>query len=123
LSPQEVLEEEQVGFSDRILLPKTDLVSAEEARALEPRLRRMNPRAPSPQSLEIEPDFLTDLDRAHDDDVTSFVFRTERAFDAKRLEDFFGAILRIHGANMMRYKGVIAMEGGDRRVVLAGRGR
>ena len=133
--------QEQVGFADRILLSKTDLVSVEEAHALEQRLRRMNPRAPiaavhfgqTPIGalldirgfnlnaiLEIEPDFLTDVDHAHDDDVTSFVFRAERAFDAERLEDFFGAILRIYGAQMMRYKGVIAVEGSEQRVVLQG---
>ncbi len=70
--------------------------------------------------LEIEPDFLTDVDHVHDDDVTSFVFRAERDFDAERLEDFLGAILRIYGANLMRYKGVIAMEGSEQRVVLQG---
>jgi G3E family GTPase len=36
----------QVGFADRILLSKTDLVSAEEVESLRERLLRMNPRAP-----------------------------------------------------------------------------
>jgi G3E family GTPase len=36
----------QVGFADRILMSKTDLVDAEEARSLRERLVRMNPRAP-----------------------------------------------------------------------------
>jgi len=36
----------QVGFADRILLSKTDLVDPEEARSLRERLVRMNPRAP-----------------------------------------------------------------------------
>jgi G3E family GTPase len=36
----------QVGFADRILLSKTDLVSDEEQAALRERLLRMNPRAP-----------------------------------------------------------------------------
>jgi len=133
--------QEQVGFADRILLSKTDLVSTDEVRALEQRLRQMNPRAPIAAAhfgetpiqnlldirgfnlnaiLEIEPDFLTDVAHEHDDDVASFVFRADRAFDGERLEDFFGAILRIYGANMMRYKGVIAVEGIDRRVILQG---
>lgn len=37
---------EQVGFADRILLSKTDLVSPQEQAALRQRLVRMNPRAP-----------------------------------------------------------------------------
>ena len=37
---------EQVGFADRILLSKTDLVSAEEQADLRHRLLHMNPRAP-----------------------------------------------------------------------------
>ncbi len=36
----------QVGFADRILLSKTDLVDSEEVRSLRERLVRMNPRAP-----------------------------------------------------------------------------
>jgi G3E family GTPase len=36
----------QVGFADRILLSKTDLVDAGEAESLRERLVRMNPRAP-----------------------------------------------------------------------------
>jgi G3E family GTPase len=36
----------QVGFADRILLSKTDLVEAETERSLRERLVRMNPRAP-----------------------------------------------------------------------------
>jgi G3E family GTPase len=37
--------QEQVGFADRILLTKTDLVNPDEVRALRQRLARMNPRA------------------------------------------------------------------------------
>jgi len=36
----------QVGFADKILLSKTDLVDASEVSALRSRLSRMNPRAP-----------------------------------------------------------------------------
>ena len=36
----------QVGFADRILMSKTDLVDAAEAESLRARLLRMNPRAP-----------------------------------------------------------------------------
>ena len=36
----------QVGFADRILLSKTDLVDADEVASLRERIVRMNPRAP-----------------------------------------------------------------------------
>src|SRR5690606_15325561 len=78
----------QVGFADRILVSKKDLVSEEEYEALRARLVRMNPRAPiSPVNfgeadlksiidisgfnlnsiLDIDPDFLADEhpDAAH----------------------------------------------------------
>src|SRR2546430_15501718 len=38
--------QEQVGFADRILLSKTDLVSEDEVERLSQRIRKMNPRAP-----------------------------------------------------------------------------
>ena len=133
--------QEQVGFADRILLSKTDLVSTDEVRALEQRVKRMNPRAPVRAAhfgqaplddlldirgfdlsaiLEIEPAFLTDVEHEHDDDVTSFVFRAERPFDGPRLDDFFGGLLQVYGPQLMRYKGVIALAGDERRVVLQG---
>jgi G3E family GTPase len=56
----------------------------------------------------------------HDDDVKSFVFKSERAFDAAKLEDFLGAIVNIYGPRMLRYKGVLHMKGTDRKVIFQG---
>ena len=56
----------------------------------------------------------------HDDDVKSFVFRAERAFDPARLEDFLGAIVNIYGPRMLRYKGVLWMQGTERKVIFQG---
>jgi G3E family GTPase len=56
----------------------------------------------------------------HDDDVKSFVFRSERAFDPAKLEDFLGAIVNIYGPKMLRYKGVLSMKGADRKVIFQG---
>jgi len=95
--------------------------------------------------LDIDPDFLTDEghDHAHgehcdhpshdhehshghghhhhhDDDVKSFVFRSERAFDPAKLEDFLGAIVNIYGPRMLRYKGVLNMRGTERKVIFQG---
>ena len=57
---------------------------------------------------------------AHDDDVKSFVFRSDRAFNPAKLEDFLGAIVNIYGPRMLRYKGVLNMEGTERKVIFQG---
>ena len=57
---------------------------------------------------------------AHEDDVKSFVFKSERAFDAAKLEDFLGAIVNIYGPRMLRYKGVLHMSGTERKVIFQG---
>jgi G3E family GTPase len=133
--------QEQVGFADRILLTKTDVASADEVSALRQRLVRMNPRAPIGESrngvssitdlldirgfdlnaiLEIDPQFLSDVDHEHDDDVTSFVFREAKALDLERVEAFLDGVVRVFGAQLMRYKGVLSVRGVDRRVIFQG---
>ena len=57
---------------------------------------------------------------AHDDDVKSFVFKSERAFDPAKLEDFLGAIVNIYGPRMLRYKGVLYMKGTEKKVIFQG---
>jgi G3E family GTPase len=57
---------------------------------------------------------------AHDDDVKSFVFRSKRAFNPAKLEDFLGAIVQVYGPKMLRYKGVLFMKGSDRKVIFQG---
>ena len=57
---------------------------------------------------------------AHDDDVKSFVFRSDKAFNAAKLEDFLGAIVQVYGPKMLRYKGVLNMKGSDRKVIFQG---
>jgi G3E family GTPase len=57
---------------------------------------------------------------AHDDDVKSFVYRSERPFNPAKLEDFLGAIVQVYGPKMLRYKGVLHMNGTDRKVIFQG---
>ena len=57
---------------------------------------------------------------AHEDDVKSFVFKSDRAFDPAKLEDFLGAIVNVYGPRMLRYKGVLYMNGTDRKVIFQG---
>ncbi|WP_373566398.1 MULTISPECIES: CobW family GTP-binding protein [Mycetohabitans] len=56
----------------------------------------------------------------HDDKIKSFVYRSDRAFDPQKLEDFLGGILQIYGERLLRYKGVLFMRGIDRKVVFQG---
>ena len=56
----------------------------------------------------------------HDDDVKSFVYRATKPFSPAKLEDFLGAIVNVYGPRMLRYKGVLNMEGTDRKVIFQG---
>ncbi|MES2184405.1 MAG: GTP-binding protein [Pseudomonadota bacterium] len=56
----------------------------------------------------------------HDDDVKSFAFKSERPFDPGKLEDFLGAVVNIYGPRMLRYKGVLNMQGTERKVIFQG---
>jgi G3E family GTPase len=57
---------------------------------------------------------------AHDDDVKSLVFRSQKAFNPAKLEDFLGAIVQVYGPKLLRYKGVLLMKGSDRKVIFQG---
>lgn len=56
----------------------------------------------------------------HDDDVKSFVYRATRPFSPAKLEDFLGAIVNVYGPRMLRYKGVLNMQGTERKVIFQG---
>jgi G3E family GTPase len=56
----------------------------------------------------------------HTDDIAAFVFRSNRAFDPARLEDFIGQLIQMYGPRMLRYKGILWMEGSSRKVIFQG---
>ena len=56
----------------------------------------------------------------HTDDIAAFVFKSERAFDPERLDQFLGSMVQVFGPQMLRYKGVLSMAGADRKVVFQG---
>ena len=133
--------QEQVGFADRLLLSKTDLTNEEETKKLVERLRRMNPRAPikkvhfgdAPLAevldirgfnlnaiLQLDPEFLTDSQHEHHDEVESFVFKSDKPFDGQKLEQFLSGMIQVYGPDLLRYKGVLWMKGNPRRVVFQG---
>jgi G3E family GTPase len=133
--------QEQVGFADRILLSKSDLVSENEIKTLSERIRRMNPRAQVKKVhfgeapieelldlrgfnlnaiLELDPEFLVDSHHDHHDEVESFVFRSDKPFDGDKLEQFLSGMIQVYGPDLLRYKGVLWMKGKPQRVVFQG---
>jgi len=56
----------------------------------------------------------------HTDKIQSFVFKSDRPFDHRKLEDFLGGILSVFGQKMLRYKGVLYIKGSHKKVVLQG---
>ncbi|ATQ73671.1 cobalamin biosynthesis protein CobW [Massilia violaceinigra] len=161
----------QVGFADKLLISKTDLVEPAQLDALKARLMRINPRAPISQvdfgraplaevldirgfnlndKLEIDPDFVkaeeehghdhdhehvhTDACRHehgdehehnhhhghHSDDIAAFVFKSNRPFDPAKLDEFLASLVNVFGPRMLRYKGVLLMQGAERKVVFQG---
>ena len=133
--------QQQVGFADRILLSKSDLVSEDEIKSLSERIRRMNPRAPVKKVhfgempieevldirgfnlnaiLELDPEFLGDTHHEHHDEVESFVFRSDKPFNGDKLEQFLSGMIQVYGPDLLRYKGVLWMKGNQRRVVFQG---
>jgi G3E family GTPase len=133
--------QEQVGFADRILLSKTDLVSEEDVKKLAERIKRMNPRAPVKHVhfgeapigeildirgfnlnaiLELDPEFLVDSHHEHHDEVASFVFKSDKPFDGDKLEQFLSGMIQVYGPDLLRYKGVLWMKGKANRVVFQG---
>ena len=133
--------QEQVGFADRILMSKTDLVAEDDVKSLAERIRHMNPRAPVKKInfgeapieelldlrgfnlnaiLELDPEFLVDSHHDHHDEVESFVFRSDKPFNGDKLEQFLSGMIQVYGPDLLRYKGVLWMKGNARRVVFQG---
>lgn len=56
----------------------------------------------------------------HTDGISAFVFKSTRAFDVNRLDEFLGHLVQVYGPNMLRYKGVLHMHGGERKVLFQG---
>lgn len=132
---------DQVGFADRIFISKTDLVKPEDVEKLKERLIAINPRCPiEPVNmgnlpvekvlnicgfnmndvLDIDPTFLTGVHHHHHDDVSAFVFESDRPFDAPRFDQYIQSLVAVYGQNMLRYKGVLYFKQTDRRCVLQG---
>ena len=169
--------QKQVGFADRILISKVDLVNEDDVQALKRRLVNINPRASIAPAdfgkadiasllkvqgfnldsiLDIDPDFLAaqhpdaahdhghghghghghhhdhghdhecgadchhEAHAPHDDEIKAFVFRSTRPFNSERLEEFLGGVVQVYGPDLLRYKGILYLQGAKRRMLFQG---
>ncbi|MBA1189019.1 GTPase [Pseudomonas entomophila] len=133
----------QVGFADRLLLSKTDLVMPEAVEALRERLGRINGRAPirvveqgridlaelldvrgfnlnTDVGGSLKPMLRPLLKPATPDRIATLVLRTDAPLDIDRLSDFMNELLENHGKQLLRYKGVLNIAGDERRLVFQG---
>jgi G3E family GTPase len=134
--------QEQIAFADTILLNKTDLVSADEVATVEKRIRRINPYADLHRTrrcdvdlskvlgrdafnldriLDIEPEFLTeDHAHEHDENVGSLSLITDRPVNPEKFIAWIQGVTANFGKDILRMKGIIAMNGDDERFVIQG---
>ena len=132
---------EQIAFADVILLNKTDLVTAEELAELEQRIRGMNAIAKIHrtrdaqiemdallginafdlnQALQIDPDFLGEDAHEHDETVGSIALVESGELDGEKLNNWLSELLRDHGPDIFRMKGILNIAGEDERFVFQG---
>jgi len=131
----------QIGFADRLLVSKRDLVDDATFDALCERLTRINRRAPIrvvehgkidlAQLLDVR-GFNLNADlggglslrpvqpAASIDRISSLVLRTDTPLDIDSLSTFMNELLEDHGKQLLRYKGVLNIAGEDRRLVFQG---
>ncbi|MDC8756889.1 CobW family GTP-binding protein [Janthinobacterium fluminis] len=133
--------QEQIGFADRILLSKTDLVGKTELAALRRRLAEINCRAPILKArfgnvpigdimdirgfnlnavLEWTADAPVGDARRHGDGVASFVYQNARPMNVALIEAFLDSVVQVFSAQMLRYKGILHVAGSPCRAVFQG---
>ena len=131
----------QIGFADRLLVSKRDLVDDTTFDALCERLTRINRRAPIRVVEHGKIDLAELLDvrgfnlnadlggglslrpvqpASSIDRISSLVLRTDKALDIDSLSAFMNELLEDHGKQLLRYKGVLNIVGEDRRLVFQG---
>ena len=129
--------EEQVAFADLIILNKQDLVTTSQLEEVKYQIQSLNPTAQIVPTVNSEIDFSLlfgiqtfrtrdTLDvrphfpKEHLTGVQSFVLREERPIDMVKLNHWMTAVVSELGEYLYRYKGIIAAQGMDRRVVFQG---
>lgn len=114
----------QIALADRIVLSKTDLAGDAETGAFLAALRAINPDAPVATAIQgqVDPAFLL-ADAAiapsplradapgHVPGLTSFVLTFDRPLHWRSLTTALGLLTELRGRDLLRVKGLLAVEG------------
>jgi G3E family GTPase len=132
---------DQIAFADRIVVNKIDLVTAAELRAVERRLRGINATAEILTSsharidlsrilgigafdlnreLQNRPDWLAEPEHLHDPALGSVGVEVAGELDRAAFEEWLRRLVDDRGGDLYRYKGLIAVRGDERRLVVQG---
>lgn len=131
--------QEQLAFADVLVLNKTDLVDDDTRRAIERRVRAINPvarlltsqNAAVPmqallgveafeleRALSLDPGFLAEEhDHEHDASIGSVALVEERPMDLEKLGRWLANLVAERGPDLFRMKGIIQLQGEARRYV------
>jgi G3E family GTPase len=71
-------------------------------------------------ALVVDPHFMREAHSHHEDDIASFVWRGKAPLDLTKVEEFLGLAIERYGDDLLRYKGVLDVEGRSERIVLQG---
>lgn len=132
---------EQIVFADRLILNKTDLVDEMQIAKVENRIRMLNPTVQIARAthcdvpidtlvrqdafnlcraLSVDPELLEDTDHQHDPTVTSVGLTIDGDMDVDALNAWFADLLREHGTNIFRMKGVVSLADSKQKFVFQG---
>ncbi|MGY3484361.1 G3E family GTPase [Bradyrhizobium sp. USDA 4011] len=134
--------QEQIAFADVILVNKTDLVTSDEIKQVEARIRQINPYAKLHHTekcsvdlgkvmgmdafdlnriLEFEPDFMNETHaHEHDSHVKSLSLKSSRDLDPDRFLPWIQMIVQKLGMDILRMKGILAFRDDPDRFVVQG---
>jgi len=113
----------QVILADRVVFSKSDLADAASVARLHERLRTLNPRADivAARNGELDPRHLTEgaqasdrqflAEAAHSDGIQSFVLNEHRPLAWDTFSRFIEALFALRGADLLRLKGLLKIEG------------
>ena len=132
----------QIAFADRLLLNKTDLVSADDLVRIEARLSSINNLAPIKRtcqsavsvtdvlnlhafdlkrSLDADAEFLDEtVCRLHDSAVTSLSIIKRGIIDIEMMQEWFGELLQKKGEDIYRMKGILSVAYAERKFIYHG---
>lgn len=132
---------EQVAFADVILLNKIDLVTREEIDAIKKKISAINQGVEIIETinskvdigsilgkdtfslervLDMDPNFLVDMEHQHDLSVTSVGFSFDYELEMSKLQNLIQKLLDEKGTDLYRYKGVLPVKGMKQKFVFQG---